>query len=493
MNRYSAWMLAALAGAVVAGTVACGGSDDNDQATTPSPKDAGQGGAAGGDGSAGAAGVGGAAGVAGSAQGGNGGAAGPLHTVGGTLAGLTGDKVVLQNNGGDGLSLDADGGFSFATKLAQGSAYAVTVSAQPQGQVCAVAKGSGTMGAADVTDVTVTCASAGPFSVGGFVVGLLGSGLVLQDNGGDDLSVGQDGSFSFATKIDTGLPYNVSVLTQPASPEQTCTVANGSGTVGQADVTNVTVACKLKDGDADGVPDLSDPFPNDSTKPATGKPNTVYAHTSSQLYTMDAISYAIALVGNFSYSASPGSMTDIALDEYGVLWGVTFGDLFVCDASTAACTHLATLPQSFNGLTMVPRGTLDPVQDALVGIANTGDWYRIKLTGALQAQLTKIGAYGGYTNAGDVFSIENVGTFGAVNGSGSNSIVRCDPVTGAVQSVLGPTTGYSQVYGLAGWQGAIFAFDAGGDVLSVDPNTAAVQLISSTTHAWWGAGVTTRM
>ncbi|MBI5532269.1 MAG: hypothetical protein HY898_06125 [Deltaproteobacteria bacterium] len=336
----------------------------------------------------------------------------------------------------------------------------------------------------------------GPFTIGGVVGGLLGTGLVLQNNGGDDLPIPASDLFTFKTPIPSGQTYQVTALQQPTGPDQVCTITNGSGTVGSANVTNVQVICELKDTDGDKIPDISDPFPNDATKPVVGKSNTVYAHTSSQLFTMDVTSHAIASVGTFHGSGFSGSMTDVALDEFAVLYGVTFNDLYVCDATNAECFHLATLPQSFNGLTMVPRGTLDPIQDALVGIANAGDWYRIQLVGTAQAKLTQIGSYGGgYTNAGDAFSISGVGTFAAVNksGAGSNVIVKANPLNGNVQSELGPTTGYSTVYGLAGWQGAIFAFDAGGDVFSIDPNTAAVQLISHTTHAWWGAGVTTRL
>lgn len=77
-------------------------------------------------------------------------------TVGGTISGLSG-TVVLQNNAGDDLSLSADGPFTFATALADGSTYAVTVLAQPPGQTCTVANGNGTISGAGVTDVTVTC------------------------------------------------------------------------------------------------------------------------------------------------------------------------------------------------------------------------------------------------------------------------------------------------------------------------------------------------
>src|SRR5215468_6977547 len=46
-------------------------------------------------------------------------------SVGGTVSGLTG-AVVLQDNGGDDLTIPADGQFTFATKVASGSSYAVT-------------------------------------------------------------------------------------------------------------------------------------------------------------------------------------------------------------------------------------------------------------------------------------------------------------------------------------------------------------------------------
>ena len=47
----------------------------------------------------------------------------PTYSVGGTVSGLTG-TVVLQDNGGDNLSVAANGSFSFATQLASGAAYA---------------------------------------------------------------------------------------------------------------------------------------------------------------------------------------------------------------------------------------------------------------------------------------------------------------------------------------------------------------------------------
>ena len=163
------------------------------------------------------------------------------YSVGGTVSGLSG-SVVLQDNGGDNLTVSANGPFTFATKLASGAAYAVTVKTQPAGQTCTVASGSGTIGSANVTNVAVTCTTNAPstYSVGGTVSGLSGS-VVLQDNGGDNLTVSANGPFTFATKLASGAAYAVTVQTQPAG--QTCTVASGSGTIGSANVTNVAVSC----------------------------------------------------------------------------------------------------------------------------------------------------------------------------------------------------------------------------------------------------------
>jgi hypothetical protein len=81
------------------------------------------------------------------------------------------------------------------------------------------------------------------YTVGGTVTGLNGAGLVLRDNGGDDLAVSASGMFTFATKVANGAAYAVSVYTQPSNPTQTCTVTNGSGTMGSINITTVTVAC----------------------------------------------------------------------------------------------------------------------------------------------------------------------------------------------------------------------------------------------------------
>jgi Galactose oxidase, central domain len=165
--------------------------------------------------------------------------------IGGTVSGLTGTGLVLQNNGGDNLTIAANGAFTFATSLGSGKSYSVTVLTQPTNpaQTCTVTGGSGTA-SANVSSVQVACASgtSGTVTIAGTVVSLAGSGLVLQDNGGDNLTITASGGFTFATALAAGTMYNVTVLTQPSNPSQVCTVADGTGTANQ-NVGNIVVTC----------------------------------------------------------------------------------------------------------------------------------------------------------------------------------------------------------------------------------------------------------
>jgi Putative esterase len=167
------------------------------------------------------------------------------YSVGGAVSGLaSGSTVVLQDNGGNDLSVAANGAFTFSTALAAGAAYAVTVKTNPTGQTCTVANGTGTIAAANVTNVAVTCATPPPvtYSVGGTLSGLASGGtVVLQDNAASDLTVTANGAFTFGTKLAASAAYNVTVKTNPTG--QTCIVASGTGTIASANVTNVAVTC----------------------------------------------------------------------------------------------------------------------------------------------------------------------------------------------------------------------------------------------------------
>lgn len=85
-------------------------------------------------------------------------------TVGGTVSGLAGGGLVLRlsaNAVTEDRAIAANGPWSFATPLAEGAAWTVSIEAQPtSGPGCQVANPAGTMGSQRVTDVTVNCGAA---------------------------------------------------------------------------------------------------------------------------------------------------------------------------------------------------------------------------------------------------------------------------------------------------------------------------------------------
>ncbi len=82
------------------------------------------------------------------------------YTVGGVVSGLdSGGAVVLQNNAGDDVSVDSNGGFTFPMALGEGASYSVAVKTQPSWQTCTVQNGAGTVSKTNVQAIQVNCDS----------------------------------------------------------------------------------------------------------------------------------------------------------------------------------------------------------------------------------------------------------------------------------------------------------------------------------------------
>ncbi|MDC6167896.1 lactonase family protein [Paucibacter sp. XJ19-41] len=170
------------------------------------------------------------------------------YGIGGTVIGLKGQGLALQLNGTTTLPLASDGDFRFPDQLPSGSTYQVQVKSQPQSpaQTCSLGSGtaSGTVVALEIGDLRVQCAT-NHYAVTVQVAGLTGTGLVLRNNAADDLAVSGNGSATFAAPVSASAGYAVTVLQQPSSPSQACSVVNGVGTAGpsSANVDTVRVVC----------------------------------------------------------------------------------------------------------------------------------------------------------------------------------------------------------------------------------------------------------
>ncbi|GGB95308.1 hypothetical protein [Pseudoduganella buxea] len=167
-------------------------------------------------------------------------------TVGGSIAGLTNSGLVLTNNG-ERITVPAGAtSYSFPTSIEYGNEYTIAFEKQPDHQTCIAAAGNSTLkGAAGYTEtinVPLTC-SINTFKLSGTVTGLTAAGLVIANGNGSELPIAKDAKdFAYPDSIASQTTYGLAVITQPAG--LTCTVTNGTGTMQDAPVTNVVIACK---------------------------------------------------------------------------------------------------------------------------------------------------------------------------------------------------------------------------------------------------------
>lgn len=238
---------------------------------------------------------------------------------------------------------------------------------------------------------------------------------------------------------------------------------------------------------------------NPDTSVRTG-PAEVFGHSGAQLYRLDPDTKGVTVVGNFS-GCTNGSVIDIALDEASNMYGTTFGGLFKIDKTNARCTKIAdgTFP---NSLSFVPRGTLDPSAEALVGYVE-GKYIRINPT---TGQITDVGTLGDarLVSSGDIVSVIGGPTYLTVKSvagdnrcSVSDCLVEVDPKTGAITKNLGTIAGKTAVFGVAFWAGAIYGFTDGGSLFQVSVNGSSLSVSdisipqAPSNLSFYGAGSTT--
>lgn len=266
----------------------------------------------------------------------------------------------------------------------------------------------------------------------------------------------------------------------------------------------------LLDDDA-ATKDSSTEVPPDSALPKTdsgGPTGTIYVQTGRSLALYEPYTKALRTVGPFTCLAADEYMLDIAVDRDGNIYGTTELDRFVrIDPANGSCR---TIRQG-TGLdypvliAFVPRGTLDPANDALVGYDGESylridvDTGRVTVVGSLNPP----DASTNYEATGDLIYAGDDGMFltaGPVGGSGDagDLFVRFDPKTGRRLSLVG-NTGYRRLFGLGYWGSRIFAFTTPGEILQVDPRTAKATLIrredggtaDASAPVFYGAGSTT--
>lgn len=195
-----------------------------------------------------------------------GGGSNPAYPISGTVSGLYYDSLVLttgsQNATVKSNGVDANGvanavTYTFPKTLGYGDPYLVALSANPPHQTCTVGQTvADSAGHTAAINIAVACL-VNTYTVSGYVTGLAVDGLQLINGSGTSTPITLTvagvaaaaaaqaagtvtPSFSFpAAKFNT--TYGITILTQPVG--QTCTVTNGTGLIGDANIYTVGVNC----------------------------------------------------------------------------------------------------------------------------------------------------------------------------------------------------------------------------------------------------------
>lgn len=210
----------------------------------------------------------------------------------------------------------------------------------------------------------------------------------------------------------------------------------------------------------------------------TGDPEVatepVYINSGSTLYSYDPTTRTATEIGVFKdRGVTVSTMTDIAIDLSGHMYGVAYEELYRITPSSARVEWLATLDASQNALTFVSDGTLVAAGDGgVVSIDLTT--YRTRAIGGR-----------GYESSGDIVGLPDGYLYWSVLGGSSDVLVQIDPQSGAAVE-LGPI-GTNGVYSLGYAYGELLGFTSGNKVIVIDAGTGRTTRTDGLSGSWWGA------
>jgi hypothetical protein len=223
--------------------------------------------------------------------------------------------------------------------------------------------------------------------------------------------------------------------------------------------------------------------------------NEVYGHSSDTLFALDPVTKAVTEIGKFS---GCDAVVDIALDEMSNLFATSNTSLYTVDKKSAACTQVSTGTYP-NSLSFVPKGTVDPNVEALVGYEDD-KYVRIDTKTGAKSTIGTLG--GGLKSSGDIVSVKGGKTYLTVKSASGKTcvtndcLVEVDPTSGTMVKNWGSIE-HHNVFGLSFWGGKVYGFSDAGDLFEVTFGSSqlATNLIAMPNKpsglSFWGAGSST--
>jgi 6-phosphogluconolactonase (cycloisomerase 2 family) len=345
--------------------------------------------------------------------------------------------------------------FTLSQTVPAGSSYDVTVITQPSSpaQNCAITSGATGTANANVTSVVVRCTNA--YTIGGTITGTLtGTGLVIKDSvSGNTTTVAAGATtFTITPAVASGSSYSVSVMTQPSSPTEACSVTSGATGHATHNVTSVVVHCSISQFTVGGT--ISGYTGSGLVMQDTVSGNHVTVPAGESTFAIPAVnSGATYMVAVLTNPTAPTQACTITSGASGTVGAVNVTSVVV------SCVSTFTVGGTISGLTgtglvltdSVSGNTVNPVMPGamsftLTPAVNSGTNYNVTVTTQPTgpAQFCSVTGGTGTVTMNVVtigVSCVNVGRFVFVanpnDGSGSVAALSIDPGSGALTLIGG--------------------------------------------------------
>lgn len=236
------------------------------------------------------------------------------------------------------------------------------------------------------------------------------------------------------------------------------------------------------DCDGDGVPDVEDPVPDDPDGPGPVEVSRMYFNSPEALFRFDPATNTLERLGPFVLDdGTAASVTDIAIDRFGLLYAVSTGTLYVCDPVSVVCTPLG--PEDADSAGFTSFSALEEDDDTLVVVADS-EVRRVDVVDG-RAEPTVLFDLGVWSSSGDVTAY------------GDTQMLLSSPSPFGVGDVLLPFDVRSgevfepiadapfNTYGLTTYEQVVWAVTDAGEILRLGPE--GLESIGRTEHRFWGA------
>jgi hypothetical protein len=281
-------------------------------------------------------------------------------------------------------------------------------------------------------------------------------------------------------------------------------------------------------GSSGGGSGSSSGLVGDSGGRSGGGPPLIYAHTDSELYSMDPNTHVLTDIGPFTLTGggSTPTITDLAVDGAGNVWvnsetaiyGVTLPSSGTGPVNIALHTQLQT-GTKFYALGFTPAGTLESGESLIAG-DSAGDLYYISPTSNVPQNL---GGFGGswelsgdvvfFSNNGATLGLATIRTCSSSCSTTNDSLAEIDmdavkaaytsntPSSTLLKQVFGSGTGFGDLFGIGAWGNEVYAFSRASSsgskpaqLVEIGTSGTGTSLMTfpNITSGWSGAGVTTK-